>query len=133
MRQPTTTEIFAVNWFAERLSAGERAALLNDLDNSTAQVLQDEQLIVRFELRGYTRPTPAFDRLLPVDACVSDRDGARLSVVLSTDQNGRLFELRVIRFEQGPVLGPDWSTLRLSEPGEVVELNTASTPLKIQD
>ena len=45
---------------------------------------------------------------------------------MAKDENGRLFELQVIRFEQGPVLEPDWSTLRVYGPGEVINLGTCS-------
>ncbi len=46
---------------------------------------------------------------------VLDADGAALAVELAIDENGRLFDLRVIRCQDGDVINPDWSTLRALE------------------
>jgi len=69
---------------------------------------------------------------MPIDAAVLDADGALLDVALSTDENGRLLDREVVRFEEGPVAGPDWSTLRLRRPGEVLRLNEASSPMRVE-
>ncbi len=112
-----------MGWFAQQVDEPQRQSLLKDLDAASAEEIRDEQLTIRFEIRGYARPPYRFERPLPVDAAVLDADGARLAVVLSTDENGRLFELQVVRFETGPLLRPDWATLRVSRPGEVIRLN----------
>ena|SRR5437899_2114391 len=123
MRPLNAIEITVVRWFAERVDEPQRQSLLSDLDKATAEEIHDEQLTIRFEIDGYARPPYRLERPLPIDAAVLDADGATLAVVLSADENGRLFELQVIRFERGPVLGPDWTTLRLLGPGEVIRLN----------
>lgn len=122
MRPLTGNEISVVRWFADRLDEPQRRALLNDLDKASAEELRDEQLTVRFDIAGYVRPPYRLEHPLAIDAAVLDADGSTLAVILSMDENGRLFELQVIRFESGPVLGPDWATLRRLRPGEVVRL-----------
>ena len=87
--------------------------------------IRHDQLTVRFHIDGYTRPRYRFERPLPA-AAVLDADGAKLDVTVSLDENGRLFELQVLRFERGPVLGPDSTTLRAYGLGEVVNLGTLS-------
>ncbi len=42
-----------------------------------------------------------------------DKDGAELSVLLHADENGRLFELEFVRWDEGPLVGPEWGTLKL--------------------
>jgi hypothetical protein len=122
MRPPTTSEITVIRWFAERTDESQRQSLLNDLDKASVEEIRDEQLAIRFEIEGYSPPTDRYERPLPIPAAVLDTDGANLDVELLTDQNGRLARLDVFRYEQGPVQGPDWATLRLRRPDEVVQL-----------
>ena len=126
MRQLTPNERFVVRWFAKQVNEPERRGLLNDLENATAEDINDEQLTVRFTIEGYVPPSYQTQRPLQIGAVVLDEDGAKLSVDLLTDQNGRLFGLDVLRFENGPVLAPDWTTLRIPEPGEVIKLNESN-------
>ena len=123
MRPLNATETSVVRWFADHVDDRKRQSLLADLDKALAEEIRDEQLTVRFEIDGYARPPYRLERPVLVDAAVLDADGTILAVILATDENGRLFELQVIRFERGPVLGPDWSTLRTLAPGEIIRLN----------
>ena len=96
--------------------------MLVDLAKATVEEIRDEQLALRFDIDGYTPPSDRYERPLPIHAAVLDTDGATLDVELLTDHNGRLARLDVFRYEQGPVQGPDWTTLRLRRPDEVVQL-----------
>jgi hypothetical protein len=49
-----------------------------------------------------------------VYATVRDADGEHLSIALYADQNDRLFELEFIRFAEGTLISPDWSTLSVT-------------------
>ena len=129
MRPLSAVEREVVGWVAQRVDESQRRDLLGDLDKATAEEIRDEHLTLRFHLDGYTRPPYRFERPLP-SATVVDRDGAKLDVTVSLDENGRLFELQVIRFEHGPVQGPDWTTLRDYEPGEVISLGTSSVHIR---
>ena len=132
MRPPTTSEITVIRWFAERTDQSQRQSLLSDLEKATVEEIRDEQLALRFEIDGYSPPSDRYDRPLPIHAAVLDADGATLDVELLTDQNGRLAGLDVFRYEEGPVRGPDWTTLRLRRPDELVQLNSPDDPLKIR-
>ena len=122
MRPLTASEISVIRWFAERTDESQRQSLLSDLEKATVEEIRDEQLALRFGIDGYSPPTDRYERPLPIHAAVLDADGATLDVELLTDHNGRLARLDVFRYEQGPVQGPDWTTLRLRRPDEVVQL-----------
>ena len=124
MRPPTASEISVIRWFAERTGESQCQSLLRDLEKATVEELRNEQLALRFEINGYIAPPDRYERPLSVHAAVLDSDGATLDVELLTDQNGRLAGLDVFRYEEGPVRGPDWTTLRLRGPDEVVQLNS---------
>jgi hypothetical protein len=111
-----------VRWFGYRLDASEREQLMGDLDNATSEIVEPDGSAIRFDLNGYTHPPYGGERRLPIDAVVLDADGCALSVVLSLDENDRLYELRLIRYEHGDVIDPDWTTLRLLRPDEVIDL-----------
>jgi hypothetical protein len=131
MRSLTASEVSVVHWFADRVDPSLKQSLLTDLHKATAEESCDEHLMIRFEIEGYTRPPFRFERLVPVDAAVLDADCATLDVTLSLDENGRLYKLEVLRFEKGPVLRPDWTSLRERRKDEVLRLNEPDDPLKI--
>ena len=131
MRPPTASEIVVIRWFAERVEEPQRQSLLNDLGSASVVEIRSEQLVIRFDIDGYNAPPDRFQRPLPINAAVLDTDGAILDVELLTDQNGRLSGLEVFRYEAGPVLGPDWVTLRVRRPDEVLMLNTPENPLRV--
>lgn len=131
MRPPTASEVSVIKWFAERVNPSQRQTLLSDLDKAIVEEIHDEQLSIRFEIEGYRAPSDRVQRELPIDAAVLDADGATLDVFLLTDQNGRLAGLDVFRYEHGPVRGPEWATLRLRRPDEVVKLNTPDNPFRV--
>jgi hypothetical protein len=120
MRPPTASEISVVRWFAEQVEEPLRQSLLGDLDKASADEIRGEQLVIRFTIAGYDPPADRFECRLPVNAAVLDTDGAILDIELLTDQNGRLSGLEVFRYEAGPVRGPDWATLRVRRPDEVI-------------
>ncbi len=123
MRLPTTVEKRVVHWFADRVDESHGRQLLSDLEKAQTEVVPADGSVVRFHLEGYVRPPYRGERAVPIDAIVLDADGAKLSVVLSEDENGRLYELQLIRYEQGAVIGPDWTTLRQLDPEEVIDLD----------
>jgi hypothetical protein len=130
MRPLTASEIAVIRWFAERVEEPLRQSLLRDLDTAAADEIRDEQVAIRFTIEGYAPPPGGFQCPLPVHAAVLDTDGAILDVELLTDQNSRLSGLDVFRYEAGPILGPDWTTLRVRRPDEVNTLNTPDNPLR---
>ena len=98
-------------------SSAEREQLLADLATCDVVIDLPDRSIILFQLPGYERPPGhargSFASLKGdgVEGHVIDRDGARLDVLLHADANRRLYELELVRYEVGPVIGPDWNTL----------------------
>lgn len=109
-RSLTETENMLVTRMAGKLPDRQRAQIIADLARATAEPLNDDSSIVRFEIDGYQR-VPSIGRHTSVDGVAKDGDGAQLNVILFTDQNDRLYELEIVRFESGAIVGPDWKTL----------------------
>jgi hypothetical protein len=95
------------------LDDAKKRQLLDDLKRLSAEEVLLDGSTVRFEIAGYTRPPYHGQRLLPVQGMVLDADGETVSVLLHEDENGRIYELELVRYANGNVLGPDWATLKL--------------------
>jgi len=106
------TERIIASRMCEGLPAAQRAQMLADLATASVEPLNDDGSILRFHLRDYTR-LPGIGRRVAVDGTARDRDGAYLNVILFTDENDRLYELEVVRFDEGNVVGPDMETLKI--------------------
>lgn len=113
MRDLTSAEKHVIREVAARLSDGDRDRLLADMEEATADASFIDGSRVGFSIAGYERPPYRGQHPFPVEGKVEDRDGCELSVLLHADENGRLLELELVRFDEGKVLGPVWSTLRL--------------------
>jgi hypothetical protein len=114
MKRPVTeTERALVRRMAEKLPETTRAQVLSDLNDSEVEPFNQDDSIVRFHIRGYRRPPNTGLETLPVFGKVLDRDGAHVEVALFGDANGRLYELELIRYEEGNLIGPDWNALEL--------------------
>ncbi len=113
MRDLTSAEKHVIREIALRLPGDERDRLLADMEQATAETLSSDGSRVAFGIAGYHRPAYRGQHPFPVEGKVLDRDGSELSVLLHADENGRLLELEIVRFDEGEVIQPDWSTLRL--------------------
>lgn len=109
-RQLTEEERVAVCRLAESLPEPSRVRIIADLKHATVAAMNDAGTIIRFEIPGYEHPLKSGGKI-KVDAKMKDRDGAQLDVILFTDENDRLYELELVRFAEGAVIGPDWDTL----------------------
>lgn len=113
MRPLTSIERQVIRSFAERLSDPERDQLLADSECAIVETVTEDGSRIVFSIRGYERPAYRGQHPVAAEGKVTDRDGAELSVLLHADENGRLFELEIVRFDEGDLIAPDWSTLRL--------------------
>jgi hypothetical protein len=109
-RSLTETEKMVISRMAETLPDSKRSQIVADLARASAEPMNDDGTIIRFEIPEYQRPPQTGGRVT-VDGKVKDRDGAHLDVILFTDENDRLYELEVVRYEVGKVMEPDWTTL----------------------
>jgi hypothetical protein len=102
-----------ISEMAQRLPAKERKRLLLDLEFSKAAPANEIGTIIAFTIAGYQRPHTIGSRLYDVEANVLDEDGSQLDLILHADANGRLMELEIVRYAEGSVIKPDWTTLSL--------------------
>jgi hypothetical protein len=112
IRALTDDERYFISGVATRLDGEARDRLMSDL--AVAQVeaeLADGELI-QFCLEKYERPPRGGQGLYPVEGEVSDGDGAPISLLLFADSADRLYELEYLRWGDGLLQQPDWSTLR---------------------
>ena len=107
-------EIEIIKRIAKMLESTLKNQLLADLKAARAMIAHPDGSIIRFELENYARPSFEGQRPYPFEMKVRDNDGVELDIILFADQNGRLYELEYIRYRDGPVLGPDWTTLKLA-------------------
>ena len=113
MRDLTSSEKNLIRSIALRLPNEEGSQLLLDMAQATAVSIPCDGSRVIFNISGYQRPAYRGQHPFPVEGKVRDQDGSELSVLLYADENGRLLELELVRFDEGDVIEPDWSTLRL--------------------
>jgi hypothetical protein len=113
MRPLSEDERDLISRIAEKLGNRERMQLLADLKNARAYSGVADNSRIFFEISGYQRPPYCGQHPYGVEGKLLDKDGVELSVLLHADENGRLFELEFIRWGEGTLISPDWSTLEL--------------------
>lgn len=113
VRNLASHEMKLIREIAARLPDSERDLLLADLELAKVDSKVSNGSRIKFDLRGYTRPDYKGQHPLHVEGELLDRDGSRLTVLLHVDENGRLLELELARFDHGEVIEPDWNSLRL--------------------
>jgi hypothetical protein len=97
---------------AARLDSEVRSRLMNDLAIAQVEAELADGELIRFCLDGYQHPPRGGQGLYPVEGEVSDEDGSLVSLLLFADPADRLYELEYLRWGDGPLQQPDWSTLR---------------------
>ncbi len=100
----------AVRQMVAHLAPEQRARLSADLDVADVELGNDVGSIFEFRLPCYRALHRSGQMPLPVEGKVRDADGEMLDVVLYIDPNGHLFELELLRWAEGYVIGPDWGT-----------------------
>lgn len=114
MKRPLTTgERDLIAHIGGKLGGSEGAQLLADLESASAISATEDGSRVQFYISGYDRPPYKGQHPYGIEGKMLDKDGAELSVLLHADENGRLFELEFIRWGEGNLIDPDWSTLQL--------------------
>jgi hypothetical protein len=112
MRDITDLERRLIEGVASRLPPLEASVLMTDLE--CAVVAHDAVPGARalFAIAGYERPSYKGQHSYPVEIRLLDADGAELTAVLYADENNRLYELEIIRWEEEAPLAPDASSAR---------------------
>jgi len=111
-RPPSEPEKNIIRRVAERLSSGESRLLLDDLEKSEAEPVGASSARIVFHISGYERPPYRGQRSFGVGGDLLDKDGTKLSFDLFADENGHLLELELIRWGEGDLIEPNWSTVK---------------------
>jgi hypothetical protein len=98
---------------ADALSPQQSQTVKADLEKSSVVEAAADGSRFLFNIDGYQRSKYLGQHALPVEGTMSDRDGVDLHVLLHVDENERLFELELVRWAEGPVIEPNWSSFRV--------------------
>lgn len=114
MRKLTEDEYRALVQFAQRLDTRQKDQLLADLKDCLVheETVNGSRLI--FHIPHYQRPIYHGQHTYPVEGAMNDCDGKEISVLLHADENDRILEMELIKWdtENSQALKPDWTTLR---------------------
>ncbi|MET3109526.1 hypothetical protein AAKU67_004495 [Oxalobacteraceae bacterium GrIS 2.11] len=114
MRELSENEKNLISIFAQKLPSEEKEQLLVDTSNAMAKEVTEDGSVVRFEISGYQRPPYRGQHLFRVEGKMLDSDSVELSVLLYADENNRLLELEIIRWDTNSTLiNPQWDTLQI--------------------
>ena len=86
---------------------------MDDLTKVAVESATDDGSRVVFEIAGYERPPSRGQHAFEVEGRMGDADGADITVSLYADENDRLYELELVRWDSGKIIDPDWKTLTL--------------------
>lgn len=112
-RSLTDAEEAVIRRVAEKLPKEQQRRLLDDLAHARAEPATPDGARIVFDISGYQRPPYRGQHSFGVEGELLDKDGEKLSFDLFADGNNRLFELELIRWGEGDLIDPDWSTLKL--------------------
>jgi hypothetical protein len=113
MRPLTQIERSVIRAIAEKLPPDRQRQLLADLDLATAHPALPDGSIVTFSIAGYDRSPYCGQHSFGVEGELVDKDGTKVGLILFADPNDRLLELELIRWGDGDLIDPDWSTFKL--------------------
>jgi hypothetical protein len=111
MRILTDDEISFISGVAARMNAEARERLLSDLAIAQVETELADGELIKFHLKGHEHPRGG-QHLYPVEGEMHDADGSPMTVLLFADPADRLYELEYLRWGDGPMQDPNWSTLR---------------------
>ncbi|AWF81251.1 hypothetical protein BTJ40_10715 [Microbulbifer sp. A4B17] len=84
-----------------------------DLKNARVESRTSDGSRVSFDILGYERPQYRGQHPYEVEGKLTDEDGGELSVLLYADENDRLLELEIIRWDGNDLINPNWGALSL--------------------
>jgi len=113
MRPVTPNERAVIAAIADALPSSQGKAVKADLALSKIIEMAADGSRLVFGIADYERPKYRGQHPLAVEGTMKDVDGADLHVLLHVDENERLFELELIRWAEGPVIGPDWASFKV--------------------
>ncbi|MES2481401.1 MAG: hypothetical protein V4609_05320 [Pseudomonadota bacterium] len=112
-RKLSAEEEQVVRQLANGLAEAERQQLLADLADCTVVPATEDGARLQFTISGYQRPPYHGQHSYTVGGSMEDADGTAIGVNLYADENHRILELELIRWGDGPLLKPNWSSFRV--------------------
>ena len=112
-RKLSTEEEQAVRLLIAGLDTAEQRQILADLSDCTIEPLTQDCARLLFVIPRYQRPEYHGQHSYNVGGTMKDEDGTEVSVDLYADENHRILELELIRWGDGRLLKPDWSSFRV--------------------
>ncbi|WP_407945863.1 DUF6984 family protein [Paraburkholderia metrosideri] len=113
LRELTDNERNFIRGVASRLDPDARHKLLFDLDRARALPTLKDGSLIELHIDGYQRPSHVGQHSFPFEGRLVDADGAEVCVLLFADPDDRLLELEFLRWGDGDLQGPDWTTLQI--------------------
>lgn len=114
-RELTENERTFIRLIASRLAREESERLLSDLASAHAEPQLEDGSLILFHIDGYERPHAIGQHTFPFEGRLADVDGEPVSVLVFADPANRLLELEFIRWADGQLQGPNWTTLQIVE------------------
>lgn len=111
MRNISFFEKSLIEGVARRLPSVDASVLVNDLARASAEDSFADRAKVAFIIEGYDRPAYGGQHRYPVEIRLVDADKSDLTAVLYADENNRLFELEIIRWDGGGVIAPSLDSI----------------------
>lgn len=111
MRKLSDFEILVIEGVAKLLPPHDAERLLDDLRGASVDEAVGSSGRTIFSISGYKRPAYRGQHQYVVEVRLADADGADLTAVLYADENGRLYELEIIRWADGELIAPDVNSL----------------------
>lgn len=112
-RELTNCEKSFIREVAARLAPPDAARLLDDLEKARAESTLDDGSLIFFHIYGHDRPKERGQHTYPYEGTLRDADGAVVDVLLFADPSDRLVQLEFLRWGDGPLQGPVWTTLKI--------------------
>lgn len=113
MRPLSNSERHAVEKFSIKLRDDIRAQIMQDLNAASVHWESGDGSRILFAIDGYIRPQYRSQQTYGIDGKMTDKDGADLTVCLYADENNRILELEVIRWDEKPLIDPQWDCLEI--------------------
>ncbi|MDP9414120.1 MAG: hypothetical protein M3Q08_08505 [Pseudomonadota bacterium] len=117
MKPLSDLERYILMSLAKAMQDEERANLSRDIEQVYVEERSGRFDSVIFGIRGYDRPPYEGQKPYSAEAAIRDSDGADLWAIAYMDQNRRLLELEIIRWDEKEIIQPDPSSLAVSING----------------
>jgi len=111
MRRISKFERVLIEGVARKLHPSAASKLINDMDNASVDDSVGGRSRVLFIIDGYGPVAYKGQHQYPVEMRLIDADGADLTAILYADENDRLCELEIIRWDGAEPMSPDLESI----------------------